>query len=447
MNNKSKRILLLTAPRPAVGQTPLHYGDNRPPQGLGFIAAYLEKHGHEARIVDLYHFGSETSEVNPGVQQEESFTNLSIDLDEEIRSFRPDYIGMYIHTMSYYTACNLGEELKRSHPGITLLCGGPHPTVLPETIPDCFDHVVVGEGEYVSLDIVEGRNSGRIIQGVRVENLDELPWPDFDEFMERPYNWKLNLFGNKVVEPVLSLNTTRGCPFACKFCGVQFVSGPGFRGISPDRLVDKLIELRDRYELKGVYFREDNFTVEPARLDAFCDLMVDREVGLQWACESRVKNLSPRLIRKMSKAGCRGLYIGVESGSPRMLELMEKEESVEDFLEKIPILHENDIKTYTTWIYGLPEERKEDRRMSEDLMKRLGPTSYDRFVYIGLPVSHYYNKIKSGDDYEYMEESGIIYPKGYLSLATQLYGKDDPRNRYVEEIYRRENIEMEHVEF
>lgn len=447
MTTTEKRILLLTAPRPAVGETPLHYGDNRPPQGLGFIAAYLERQGHRAHIVDLYHFGSETGDVNPGVRQEESFADLSIDLDYEISSFRPDYIGMYIHTMSYYTACNLGNELKKKYPDIVLLCGGPHPTVLPETIPDCFDHIVVGEGEYVTLDIIEGRNRSRVIEGVRVENLDELPWPDFDSFMEKPYNWKLNLFGHRILEPVLSVNTTRGCPFACKFCGVQFVSGPGFRGISPDRLVDKLIELRDRYDLKGIYFREDNFTVQSARLDEFCDLMIEREVGLQWACESRVKNLSRRLIRKMSQAGCRGLYIGVESGSPRMLELMEKEETVEDFVDRFPILHENRIKTYTTWIYGLPDETAEDRALSEKLLTRLDPTSYDRFVYIGLPISEYYNRLISRDGYELKEKSGIIYPRGYLSLANQLYGQDDPRNIYVSRIYEQENIEPIEVVF
>lgn len=446
-NKVSRKVLLLTSPRPSDNDTPLHLGDNRPPQGIGYVAAYLEKYGHKTKIVDLYHFGGEETEGNPGVNQEETFHRLKIDLDFEIQSFEPDCIGMYIHTLSYYKALKLGSELKKKYPEIVLMCGGPHPTVLPETIPSFFDYVVIGEGEYVTLDIVEGRVKERIVQGIRVENLDELPWPNYDYFSDKPYNWKLKLFGQEVLEPVFSLNTTRGCPFPCRFCGVRFVSGPGFRGISPDRLIEKLIELKEKYKLKGIYFREDNFTTNVSRLRRFCELMVEKKVGLKWACESRVKNLSPSLIKNMSIAGCCGLYIGVESGSPRMLEYMMKDEGVEDFLEKFPFLHDCGIKTYTTWVFGLPGETQEDRRLSDDLLSRLNPMSYDKFVYIGIPKSYFYCELDKNKDYEFKELNGLIYPKGYLSLAQQLYGEDDPRNRYVEKIYEANNINPIQVAF
>lgn len=444
---KPKRILLLTAPRPPVNETPLHLGDNRPPLGLGYIAAYLNKFGHFANIIDLYHFGGEAVSHNPGVRQEESFHNLSIDLDLEIRAFQPDFIGIYIHTISFYTACNLGKELKEKYPNITLMCGGPHPTVLPETIPSYFDYIVLGEGEFITLEIVEGRIKKRITRGKRVENLDELPWPNYDYFINKPYNWKLELFGQDVLKPVISLNTTRGCPFPCRFCGVRFVSGSRFRGISPQRLVNTLIKLKEKYNIEGVYFREDNFTTNTSRLEKFCDLIIDMKLDFKWACESRVKDLSTVLIKKMSKAGCCGLYIGVESGSPRMLEYMEKKETVDDFLEKIPILHDNNIKTYTTWIYGLPNETHQDRLLSDELLVKLSPTSYDRFIYIGIPKSYFYDKLDSNKEYEFKEKDGIIYPKGYLSLAKQLYGKNDPRNRYVEKLYQRHNINPVYIEF
>jgi len=144
INNKPKKILLLTAPRPSSNEIPLHLGDNRPPIGLGYIAAYLEKNGHRTNIVDLYHFAGNDTISNPGVNQEESFYQLSIDLDLEIQSFQPDFIGIYIHTMSFYNACALGKELKGKYPNIILMCGGPHPTVLPKSIPSYFDYVVIG---------------------------------------------------------------------------------------------------------------------------------------------------------------------------------------------------------------------------------------------------------------------------------------------------------------
>jgi len=439
-NNKTKKILFLTAPRPASNEIPLHLGDNRPPIGLGYIAAYLEKNGHRTNIVDLYHFAGNDTISNPGVNQEESFYQLSINLDSEIQSFQPDFIGIYIHTMAFYNACALGKELKGKYPNIILMCGGPHPTVLPKSIPSYFDYVVIGEGEYVTLEIVEGKVKKRIVQGIRVKNLDELPWPNYDFFINKPYNWKLKLFGDDILEPVISLNTTRGCPFPCRFCGVRYISGPEFRGVSPKRLVAELVELKKKYNLVGVYFREDNFTSDIIRLEQFCNLMIETKTNLKWACESRVKNLSAPLIEKMSEAGCIGLYIGVESGSPRMLEYIDKKETVEDFLEKFPILRDHGISTYTTWIYGLPSETQADRELSEKLIARLNPTTFDKFVYIGIPKSYFYEQLDKNKEYEFKEPNGFIYPKGYLHLVQHLYGKDDPRCRYVEKLYQKNKV-------
>jgi len=102
----------------------------------------------------------------------------------------------------------------------------------------------------------------------------------------------------------------------------------------------------------------------------------------------------------MSTAGCCGLYIGVESGSPRMLDYVAKQETVDDFLEKFPILHDNGIKTYTTWIFGLPTETRDDRSRSDELLAKLKPTSYDRFVYIGIPKSVIYSQLDEAKEYD-----------------------------------------------
>lgn len=445
-NSISRKVLLLTAPRPTVNETPLHYGDNRPPLGLGYIAANLEKHGHKAKIIDLYHFGGEVVKGNPKVTQEEQFSQLKIDLDKEIKSFAPEFIGMYIHTMSFYTACKLSEELKKKFPNITLVCGGPHPTVLPETIPPEFDHVVIGEGEVSLLEIIEGKIQDRLVHGKRTENIDDLPWPDYDRFIDKPYNWKFGIFENKDLTPVISLNTTRGCPFPCKFCGVFSISGRSYRTTSPENLFTKILELKEKYGLKGVYFREDNFTASSVRLEKVCDMIIDNNLDIKWACESRVKNLSSSQIEKMAQSGCCGLYIGVESGSPRMLEYVKKEETVEDFLEKFPILHDHGIRTYTTWMIGLPTETKEDRILSDELMGKLNPTSHDKFVFIGIPKSPFYDELDKENNYEFKESNGLIYPKGYLSLAQQLYGDDDPRCKYVETIYEDNGVESLFIE-
>lgn len=435
-----KKILLITSPRPKPGDSPLHFGDNRPPQGLGYLAAYLKQNGHEVEIIDLYAFGGEIFHNNPFVNQEEIGKQLHIDILENIASFRPDFIGMYIHTMSFETACDLSRELKQFYPDLVQICGGPHPTIMPESMPDTFDYIVIGEGEYALLDIVEGYTSDRIIYGnhLRSKDLDKLPWPDFDLFWGKPYNWGLKLY-EKDIWPVFTISTSRGCPFRCRFCGIKYVY-PFFKGISERRIFDRMIQLAKRYGVETFYFREDCFTADLRRLEAFCSLIIEKGINFKWVCESRVKELSPRLIRKMRRAGCLGLYIGCESGSPRVLKNMRKDETREDFIEKFPILHEHGINTYTTWVYGTPDEHAADRRLTDELITMIQPTTVDRFVYIGIPKSDYYNQFLENREYEFIDKCGFLYPNGYLSLATQLYGKEDPRVQYVRRIYSQNSI-------
>ncbi len=472
-----KRVLLLTAPRPRPNYTPLHYGDNRAPQGLGYVASYLEKFGHEVKIVDLYTFTWKYKNVLTEVQSpwrrhrdvlsgrnwartmegdlitleghsrggfsqnnSDGTIELGIDLEEVINGFQPHFIGMYIHTMSYDTAVELSAALKKDYPHIPQMCGGPHPAVLAETVPDTFDYVVVGEGEEVTLDIVEGRQSSRIVNGKQITAMNELPWPNLDHFWDLPYNWGLKLYGHEEIHPTVSLNTSRGCPFPCKFCGVQDVSGAKFRHITADKIFEHVARLKDKYRIAGVYFREDNFTVNLKRVEDFCDLIINHGLDIKWAAESRVNKLTPQIIEKMAKSGCVGLYIGVESGSDRILDFMEKLESRSDFEEKFPLLHANGISTYTTWIYGSPTETPEDRRLTDSLIETIKPTTVDCFIYIGIPKSDWYRMIEGQEMFEFKDRNGFIYPKGYLGYSRELYGKDDPRVEYIERIYSENGV-------
>jgi len=286
------------------------------------------------------------------------------------------------------------------------------------------------------LNIMNGKAHKGIVTAENIDDLDLLTLPDYKHFIHHPYNWKLELFKTDV-EPVVSINSTRGCPFSCMFCGV---ANTKFRGVSADRLVDYILNLKSKYGVQGVYFREDNFTVKSDRVDAFCDALIDAEANIEWACESRVRNLSAKTIDKMAESGCVGLYIGVESGSPRMLKYMKKGEVVSDFTEKFPIFKANDIRTYTTWIYGLPGETQEDRDMSDRLCDDLDPDSVDKFVYLGQPGSDFYKMIIAAGQYEFMEPNGIFYFKGFYELAKKIYGSDDPRIDFIERLYEKNGI-------
>ena len=142
----------------------------------------------------------------------------------------------------------------------------------------------------------------------------------------------------------------------------------------------------------------------------------------------------------MAKSGCVGLYIGIESGSEKMLSYMKKGETRKDFVEKIPIIMANGMTTYTTWVYGLPSETEKDRYESDKFIELLKPTIADTFVYLGQPGSDFYKMINATKGYEFKEKNGLFYVPGFIHLAKRVYGKNDPRVEFVENLFEKNKI-------
>jgi len=440
------KILLIAAPRPDSDQTAMHMGDGRPPMGLAYISAYVEQFGHETKIIDLYHFGGGHKDEEIGAEHSSATishivrNNKKFDIFGTIEDYKPDFIGMYLGTISFYEGTELAAQIKHRYPDIPTMVGGPHAIELPDTLVPYFDYVVCGEGEKAALDIIEGRITFKekgVVRRSRIDDINLLPLPDFRHFINKNYNWHLEMFDNAEIAPVITINSTRGCPFSCMFCGV---ANTKFRGIDADRLVKYIQELKYIHGAKGIYFREDNFTVVPKRVEQFCDLLISENLNIKWACESRVNNLKPALIEKMAEAGCVGLYIGIESGSERMLKYMKKGERREHFIDKIPIIKSNGMATYTTWVFGLPSETEKDRYDSQKFIDLLNPTVADTFVYLGQPGSDFYKMINASKKYELKENNGLFYVPGFIPLAKRVYGVNDPRVAFVENLYNKHKI-------
>ncbi len=415
MNTFGKRVLLFTPKRPPFGTTPLHYGDFRPPLGLGFLATYLEQYGHDVRIVDHY--------------LEEQNTVASMEL------FDPDFIGIYTHSGAYPQVLELIEEIRQ----ITkkpIICGGPHATVLPETIPATVNHIVIGEGEIALLDIVEGRESNRVVQRLPIQDLDSLPWPSYKYFIDKPYNFKMSLgtYGPQMEEePVFTMNTSRGCPYECTFCGVRSIWGKTVRYFSAERIVEEIENLISNYGANGIYFREDHFTLNPKRTEAFCDLVLRKGIKIPWACESRVDAIQDEtLMEKIAEAGCRGFYVGVESGSQKVLDLMKKGVTIEQIKRFFALARNAGIKTYSTFCMGIPGETDEDREATDRLIEEIQPDSVDQFAYMGIPKSRIYEELLKNKQYYHKDSSGFIYTEESKRLAKVLYDKESTQLAFLE---------------
>lgn len=397
-------ILLTTSAAPQ--QTPFSTNEKRPPIGVGFLIAVLREAGHSVHFIDNYLTPSDFLET--GYLQKQQI----------------DLVGIYTNTICYRDALRMFyrlEEMRRN--GVwngIIVAGGPHASVSPETIPCFVDHIVIGEGEYAIRDIAAGAVKERIVQYPSLENLDELPMPAWDCFVGQPYDWG----GNWLPEaPVFTMNTSRGCPFDCTFCSVGSIWGRRYTYFSAERIVADIEYLIETYNAKGIYFREDNFTLNKKRLYDFCRLLIDKGITIPWVCETRASSLDRETIELMARAGAKGAYIGVESGSQRLLDFMHKAIKLEDVRRAFALCREFNINTAASIIVGVPTETEHDLQMTLELLNEIKPTVTWFNIFVGIPKSQLYHYVLDNKLHEYIDDRGLVYLYGHNERVRRWYGQ------------------------
>ena len=223
------------------------------------------------------------------------------------------------------------------------------------------------------------------------------------------------------------MNTSRGCPFNCAFCSVGSIWGKHYAYFSADRIIAEVEYLITNFGAKGIYFREDNFTLNLKRTEEFCEKLIEKNINIHWACETRVDNLSEELIKLMSTAGCKAFYLGIESGSQKILDNINKQITVEQIENAIDWCKKYDIRTYCSLITGLPGETYKDYLITKKLMEKLKPYAYTFNVFVGIPKSSLYKHVLDNNLYEYIDDIGLVYPPGYAIKTKFFYGMESKR--------------------
>ncbi len=395
------RVLLTSVPA-TQEFSPLWLTEKREPLGLGFIAADLEAEGHEVRVEDPYLDGSSTARA--------------------VMEFEPDMVGVYVCSPCCRNSLKLMREVRALAPGVKIAVGGPHAWFFPEDFEGYADVVVSGEGEGVlgDKDLIRGGEC-RLIKSGRVKSLDDLEFPDWKHFVGKPYPFEATKYLYIPEKPMFSFSTSRGCPYVCKFCSACQMWGNRQTVFSVDKVIAKLVELRDDFGMRSVIFREDNFTVRGRWLREFCSKYKEA-VGLPWLCEGRVDSLDEELVEWMSGAGCRGIYLGVESGSQRVLDLMKKNITVEQIRDAARVCKKWGIKVYMSMMYGFPGEEDVDRELSRKLIAEVRPDFDTKAVFLGIPRSVEYDRMLEEGDYLCRDFQRFVYPKNYVALVREVYG-------------------------
>lgn len=293
------------------------------PYWLAYAAGLAEKRGNDVLLLDAIARNWDTA--------------VTI---EKILEFQPDLIVGESTTPTIQFDLDFVRQVKAGgYEGVFCLTG-THTTVLyNQVLESChdLDYVAVGEYDETIADLLEHlddpvqvkglafrKDKKNVFTGQRpyIQDLDTLP------FVSEVYGKYLRVedyFYALARHPMIQIFSSRGCPFRCNFCQYpQTMGGRLYRKRSPANFVDELEHIKNSMpKIREIFVEDDTFTVDTKRVDAICDLIMERGLNTVWSCNVRA-DVPRETLKKMKEAGCRLLVVGYESGSQKILDNIHK---------------------------------------------------------------------------------------------------------------------------
>ena len=203
--------------------------------------------------------------------------------------------------------------------------------MLPSDPGPDFNQVVTGEAESVFLSILNGQNRNPLIKGSPLNDLDSIPLADFS---------LLKNYEKMTIWPVM---TSRGCPYHCNFCSVTKMFGRNYRIQSIERVIEEISQLKKKW----IFFVDDNFAAIPSRTHKLLDQIIKYQFNRYWSAQVRTDTAKDiQLVKKMYQAGCRIVFIGLESINQASLENMRKKQDTKDIIQSIKVFQNNGIQAW-----------------------------------------------------------------------------------------------------
>jgi anaerobic magnesium-protoporphyrin IX monomethyl ester cyclase len=255
------------------------------------------------------------------------------------------------------------EMLKLSRPGYTV-AGGPHASIDPQAIADSFSLVVVGEGEEAIEEIVRNRPTG-ILRTKRVRHLDQLAFPDRSQ--AHRYNYRID------DRAATTMITSRGCNGKCSFC-CKAVMDNGIFLRSAQNVLDEVREIK-ALGFGAVMFYDDTIAINRKRIEQICTGM--ESLDMRFRCFVRSDQVDEELFRRMAQAGCHEVLVGIESGSQKLLDTIQKHETIEQQRNAILWGKKQGLRVKALMMVGLPGESWETIEESRSFLIDTKPDELD----------------------------------------------------------------------
>jgi len=377
-----------------------------PPYILSFLGTLIRKKGH----ISLFDFNNSWYHKVPEKykkywddrdyysfwEQKEFIEEIAeeINIDKYVKNILdedPTLILFETHTPNVLISYEIAKRLKNNRKDIVIVFMG-HKASRAQMAYDFvrqsfIDYVCPGEIDIVLFDLIKAlgkrkkqlpkiagllskdENNG-IFDGGNpsiVENLDSLPFPEYDDFkydIEKGYYSMPNRF---------DILDSRGCINACHFC-YERLFWQKYRTMSGRKLFEQAnYHMRKFPQINYFYFNGLLLNGSPKTIEEFCDLVIKNSVKIQWAGQASVRGMSKELIFKMKEAGCQWLGYGIESGSQKVLNEMNKNININEAVDVLKYTHEAGIKAQINIMFGFPTETENDFKETLKFLIKVRP--------------------------------------------------------------------------
>ena len=354
-------------------QPPHYYGGKSRtasffPRALGHIAKILLDSGHTVKVLDIYAHQYKDEEVI-----------------RKLKETDYDVAGISAMSTQYNYAKWLAFQLKSLDKNKKIIVGGALATFSPRVVLENtdIDMCVIGEGENTAVELFNNLENPDTVKGVSfkrdgqiittppreyIKDLDTIGFPAYDLFpMDIYFKNSLLLGFNGVVKlKTANIICGRGCPFNCNFCSRVF---KGLRLRSVDNIIGEIKYLKEKYQIEGIFFNDDTIIVNKQRMHELCDKILP--LNLKWNCQGRVNNVDMDLLLHMKTSGCMAVGYGIESGSQKILNNMNKRVTVKRAEEAIRDTVKAGLYPIIQLMFGYPGETKETIQETIDFFKRV----------------------------------------------------------------------------
>jgi anaerobic magnesium-protoporphyrin IX monomethyl ester cyclase len=338
------------------------------PFNLMYLAAVAEGNGWQAEIVDM-------KTLEDPIPEAEAY-------------------GVTATSPQWPDAVLLSEQLEKEFPDSLTIAGGNHVSGDPSSISDSrFDLVIMGEGE-LSLGIalknlgkkkklLKNINMKRVaVKGVPIHDLDTIPFParhlvDWSRYKRGIY------VGKEKIDDAVSIISSRGCPYNCIFCGSHVVFGHRTRFRSVKNVIAEMRKVIREMDYWGFNFHDDTFCLNKRRVFRLCKEM--KKLDITWRCLSRVDTADQKMFKAMAESGCQEVILGVESGSQKILDKLNKGTTVEQNIRAMNMVKEAGIQLKVGIIVGSPGETWETVKETMFLLDKCPPDFWNVSCFTPFP--------------------------------------------------------------